>query len=490
MRVRIALAILGTAVVALLLAGAATVLVVRAEARADTEDRLREQLTALADALPPPGAARAGRPGAQITRRTLVRLARGLDLDGLTSVAVADGRVSGELPDGVPVDELDPVRLSAGDVLGGGSGDRAWAAAPLIGGQRTNVLVATSTTPAEPPVLQWFAFAALVTLIGGAAVAVVLARTLTDPLRRVEVAAERLAAGDLSIRLPDPPPRAGAEVADLTRSINALAGALERSRGLERQFLMSVSHDLRTPLTSIRGWAEAVADGTAPDAPAAADIIRSEARRLERLVQDLLDLARIDARRFSLDPLDVPVAAVVTEVVDGLEHRASAAGIALRVDDLSAGARAVVDPDRLGQIVANLVENGLRYARAALTVTIGGGGVEDGGDEGLTVSVCDDGPGIAPADLPHVFERLYVARPPPERRTTGSGLGLAIVNELTSAMGGTVTATSPTGPGGGTCVTVRLPRIESVGAARMSQLAALGVSPQGRPAPRPARPRR
>lgn len=453
MRTRITLAILGTAVVALLLAGAATLIVVRSEARSDTEQRLRDQLTALADSLPVGGRNATARPNARVQRQTLVRLARGLDLDDLTVVRVVDGAVTGEVPDGVPSSSLDPDDLTAGQVLSGGSGNQVWAAAPAIGGQRTTVLVATSTTPTPPPVLQWFAVAALVTAFGGALVAVLLARTLTDPLRRVETAAGELAAGDLSVRLPDPPQRAGAEVADLTRSINALAEALERSRGLERRFLMSVSHDLRTPLTSIRGWAEAVADGTAPDAPAAAGIIGTEAQRLQRLVQDLLDLARLDARQFSTSPVEAVVAGVVTGVVGGFARDAAAVGLGIEVDDTSESARAMIDPDRLGQVVANLVDNGLRFARNSLVVAV----TSDA--DAVTVSVTDDGPGIDTEDLPRVFDRLYVSRRSSGRGQPGSGLGLAIVRELTQAMGGTVGATSPTMIDGGTRVAVRLPRL-------------------------------
>jgi two-component system sensor histidine kinase BaeS len=207
---------------------------------------------------------------------------------------------------------------------------------------------------------------------------------------------------------------------------------------------MSVSHDLRTPLTSIRGYAEAVAEGAADDDESrrrAATIIGSEARRLERLVADLLDLARLDAREFSLHPRPVDAAQVVAGAVEALQPAAAEAGLrlaAMAAPPLSA----TLDPERLAQMVANLVENALKYA--ATTVEVG---VEPR-PESLEISVTDDGPGVDPADLPHVFERLYTSRrqnvggtpnPGPGRKV-GTGLGLAIVAQLAEAMGGTVEA--------------------------------------------------
>jgi two-component system sensor histidine kinase BaeS len=231
-----------------------------------------------------------------------------------------------------------------------------------------------------------------------------------------------------------------------------MAAELSRHRSLERAFLMSISHDLRTPLTSIRGYAEAVAEGTADDEATrirAARIIEGEARRLERLVADLLDLARFDAREFSLHPGPVDVAEVAHQAAAALEPAAREAGVRLAVTSPGWGVSpegqqgnliALADRERLGQVVSNLVENALKYAATTVevTATAAGGGVE--------IGVADDGPGIAPEDLPHVFERLYTSRRQPGRKV-GTGLGLAIVRELVSAMGGHV-AVGPTATGG------------------------------------------
>jgi two-component system sensor histidine kinase BaeS len=237
--------------------------------------------------------------------------------------------------------------------------------------------------------------------------------------------------------------RADPETASLAHSINTMAASLARLRGMEHQFLLSVSHDLRTPLTSIRGFAEAISDGAATDVPRAAAVIASESRRLERLVGDLLDLAKLEARQFSLDLRPVNLAEVVGDTGEGFRPAADELGLGLEVSVEGAAALVSADPDRLAQVVANLVENALKYASSRVRV-------------GATVSsaqavvwVDDDGPGIAADDLPHVFERLFMSSRYPARRV-GSGLGLAIVAELVHAMGGTVRAESPLWTAGGT----------------------------------------
>ena len=189
-----------------------------------------------------------------------------------------------------------------------------------------------------------------------------------------------------------------------------MGDALARARNLERQFLLSVSHELRTPLTSIRGYADAVADGATDDVRGAVAVIGAEARRLERLVEDLLDLARLDAKRFSLKPTLVDCVDVVAGVADGFRPEAEAAGLQIVTALPEAPGTALLvtaDPDRLAQIVANLVENAFKHADRRIVV----GAERDNG--WCALSVVDDGPGIAPADLPHVFERHFRADPPP-----------------------------------------------------------------------------
>ena len=271
----------------------------------------------------------------------------------------------------------------------------------------------------------------------------IIARWISRPVRRVAEASRSLAEG-LS---PEPVPLEGsAELATLASTFNAMAEQLQRAREAERNFLLSVSHELKTPLAAIRGYAEGLEEGVF-GAEEAAATIREEARRLERLVRDLLDLARMNRREFVVHREPVDLAEIAREVVRRYEADARAAAVELDAD--AAGpAPALADPDRALQIVSNLVENALRSTPA-------GGSVRVGASPGLLV-VEDTGVGLSADDLPHAFERFYLHdRNPDGRSRIGSGLGLAIVKELTERMDGTVSVESELGRG--TTFRVRLP---------------------------------
>lgn len=363
-----------------------------------------------------------------------------------------------ELPEGHTAADLDldPDTLAAGAVQTGRVGDLAFVARPL-GGAATGTPVLILTQPVESDAddrargffLVGSALAAGIAM----GVAFVLARRLTQPLAAMGATADAIAQGDLGARVslngvPDD------ELAELARTLNGMAEELEHARGLERAFLLSVSHDLRTPLTSIRGYAEALTDGTIPatdEQRRAATVIAAESRRLSRLVDDLLDLARLDARQFSLHPRAVDAATVVATAVDAFRPAADDLGIDLAVDTPES-VPATIDADRLGQIVGNLVENALKYARRSITVSL----TRDGPDA-FELRVADDGPGLAEEDVDRVFDRLYVSRARPGR-SVGTGLGLAIVHELAAAMGGAATVERSAAPTVGATFTVRLPR--------------------------------
>ena len=215
---------------------------------------------------------------------------------------------------------------------------------------------------------------------------------------------------------------------------------------------MAISHDLRTPLTAIRGYAEALTEGAMEDTARAGGIIATEANRLERLVGDLLDLSRIDARRFTLQPVDIDVVDAVAATVDAFQPAAAASLVTLRGPLDSTPALVTADPDRLAQVVANLVENALAYCEQEVDVS-----AEPTEDGGAQIAVSDDGPGIPVDDLPKVFEPHF--RSDRVGRRLGTGLGLAIVAELVTAMGGTIKVMSPRpGRETGTRMTVHLPR--------------------------------
>ena len=290
----------------------------------------------------------------------------------------------------------------------------------------------------------------------GAAVIIVavlaglLARRLGDRLRRVDDAAGRVAAGDLTARVEDD---GDDEVSHLAASFNDMAHQLEAASARERDFLLNVGHDLRTPLTSIAGYAETLADGKigSDEIPQVAAALQRQSGRLSRLVEDLMLLSRLEAREFSLRPEPVDVGALVAGVAEEYRGRATADHVRLDIEVGDAG-DIDVDPVRVSQVVSNLIENALRYTPEGGTVAV----AVRPTSEGVELSVADNGPGIDPDDLPRVFERLFVAQRYRAVRPEGSGLGLSIVRELVDAMDGGVRVESE--PGRGTTVMVALPR--------------------------------
>ena len=195
-----------------------------------------------------------------------------------------------------------------------------------------------------------------------------LARRISRPLVHAAAAAHRLAAGERDIRLrPDGP----AEVADVAEGLNTLAAALATSEGRQRAFLLSVSHELRTPLTAIRGFAEAIADGVAVDrTPAAGETIVAESQRLQRLVSDLLDLARLGADDFRLDVAAVDLTALLTEAAAVWSARCEAVGVRFAAELPTAPVVVATDPTRIRQVVDGLAENALRVTPSGAPIVL------------------------------------------------------------------------------------------------------------------------
>src|SRR2546423_3855433 len=296
---------------------------------------------------------------------------------------------------------------------------------------------------------QWSPFlrALLIAALAGAALAAVfafaLARRISRPVHRVAEAARTLARGTR----PAPVPVEGAsELATLATAFNDLAEQLARAREAERSFLLSVSHELKTPLTAIRGWAEALGEG-AVDAHDAAETVAAEAARLERLVRDLLDLARMNRTDFSVHPSEIDLAEVAADAVRRYHQQAAAFGVELVAVSDGGRAPAVADADRALQVVSNLVENALRLTPRGGEVRV----VTAPGE----LRVEDTGPGLQQEERERAFERFYLHERYGHERPVGTGLGLAIVKELTQAMGGRVDVASD--PDRLTAFTVRLP---------------------------------
>jgi len=502
LRTRLLASLVLTAILVLTLAGTTTYLIVQATAEeaaisdlSDKAGELRRQASAFNDMLDArrneagtnPGRVGRRQPGTGDTALTpaqkvtsylaavvrLLRLADArvvfLDVNGDVVDPVDLGRpvLTGagradvfSLPSTIPAGSIQTERVLDGERVTGRHGSMVFLVEPIAstalrrsGAERAVIVltqrVETNVVGRAGPA---FLVAAAVALVICVVISLWLARRLTRPLHAVEVTARRLAQGDLAARAEV---AAGTEdeLAGLAATLNTMAAQLELARGAERSFLLSVSHDLRTPLTSIRGYAEALADGTLDAAASeervrAAGIISGEARRLERLVRDLLDLARLDTHQFSLHPGPCDAASVVREAAEAFGPAASDLDLTLSTRDIPATIPADIDADRLGQVVANLVENALKYATARVEVSL----TTDGGSLSLVVE--DDGPGIPADQATRVFERLYTVRGTPGR-AVGTGLGLAIVHELSNALGGRASVAHSDGYG--TRFVVQLP---------------------------------
>ena len=286
-----------------------------------------------------------------------------------------------------------------------------------------------------------FAIAAAVGVLLAAVASFLLAGAVVRPIKRIALAIQRLAAGEQYVPLPV---EGSDEVAGLAASFNQMAEELQRTKEAEQSFLLSVSHELKTPLSSIRGHGEALLDGVL-DVPTAAGVVVSEAKRLERLVRDLLDLGRLNQRSFAVNLEPVDLGEIVQDALSRHQSAARDVGVELS-GEVDGAAPATADPDRVLQVLSNLIENAVRSTPAGGSVCVSAG-------PGL-LTVADTGPGLAPDDLPRAFERFFLYSRYAANRAVGTGLGLAIVKELTEAMGGSVTVASS--PGQGTVFTVRL----------------------------------
>jgi two-component system, OmpR family, sensor kinase len=322
-------------------------------------------------------------------------------------------------------------------------GQREFYGARLVGQKGFILLRPTSLTASSwRPHLEGLLIGAGAAGVLAALAAFLLARAISRPVRRVAEATRALADGQTPTTVPVEGAR---ELAVLAQSFNDLAVQLTRARAAERSFLLSVSHELKTPLTAIRGYAEGLAEGAFPSAEAA-ETIRREAARLERLVRDLLDLARMRKAEFSVRTEPIDLGAVARECVQRYEAQARAFGVSIEAV-VAEPAPALGDADRTLQVVSNLVENALRLTPPDGTVRV----LAARG----ALAVEDTGPGLKADELPHAFERFYLYSRYGGERPVGSGLGLAIVKELAEGMGGSVAVSSE--PGGVTRFAVRIP---------------------------------
>lgn len=283
-----------------------------------------------------------------------------------------------------------------------------------------------------------------VTLIGSASLALVLAvglalalaRFIARPVEQVTKAAGRVAAGDLSVRIPLPRSRSNAsETARLAQSFNSMADSLERLERNRKNMVADVAHELRTPLTVMRGRLEALEDGVAPLEISEVHDLHDQVLVLSRLVEDLRVLSLADAGKLSLELRDVDLGELARTVANGFQVAARERGIALNVeaapDVVTTG-----DRDRLTQVMVNLIDNAMRLTPAGGSVTL----VVAATADGPLFEVRDSGPGIPAGSESRIFERFVRTDDGRARVAGGSGLGLAIVNSIVELHNGTVRA--------------------------------------------------
>jgi len=308
------------------------------------------------------------------------------------------------------------------------------------------------------------ALAALAALLIAAAVSVFVARRLTRPILAVASAANAFAHGDRTARSPADGP---GELGTLANAFNTMADHVVRAEHTRRRLSADIAHELRTPLAALQAGLEELRDGLADPVPERLGALHDQALRLGRVVDDLAALSAAEAARLTLHRADADLSAIAAAALASQEPAMRAAGLII---DRTLGDRVTVaaDADRVHQAVVNLLANTARYCRPGDTVSVRV--FASGGD--AVLQVADTGPGIAPADLPHVFERLW--RATTSSAVAGSGIGLAVVRELITAHGGTVDVDSS--PGHGATFTIRLPLVAN---ARAVALTATGVIADG-----------
>lgn len=290
----------------------------------------------------------------------------------------------------------------------------------------------------------------LVTMVWATLVSLILAQRLAGPIQEMQAATTRLAAGDLSQRVPV---RTRDELGALAQSLNAMAAELERLDAMRREFVADASHELRTPVANLAVATEALRASLpqpSGDAAALLDSIEHEVGRLRGLVETLLDLSAIESTRVRLHIVPADLREVVREVLRSFQPRAARQRIALELVEPPHPVVARVDPDRMTQVLNNLLDNALKFTPPEGRVTVRV--VEERDRVALTVE--DTGPGIPPADLPHIFDRFFKADRSRSGRQ-GAGLGLAIARALVRAQGGRLAAENC--PEAGARFTVILP---------------------------------
>ncbi len=325
------------------------------------------------------------------------------------------------------------------------------------GVQVGTVLVEAQPPPPRNPAEEAFAAqtnrALLLGALGATAVALVLAilmaRTLTRPIQELSIASRQIAQGNLQQEVPV---RTQDELGDLAIAFNQMSRDLNHANQARRQMTADIAHDLRTPLTVLAGYLEAMEDGTLPPTPARLQMMGQEVDVLNRLVADLRTLSLADASQLTLHKEPVIINELLELVQAAFAHQAAQQQISLTVKTEDPLPEVTVDQARLRQALDNLISNALRYTPAGGAITLGAAPT---GNDGVQISITDTGAGIPASDLPHIFDRFYRGDRSRQEGNGESGLGLAIARSLIIAHEGTIDVTST--PGEGTTFTISLP---------------------------------
>ncbi len=311
----------------------------------------------------------------------------------------------------------------------------------------------------EEAFLRSVRFSLLLVMIGGCLLALglgaLMSYQITRPLRELRQAVAEIASGNLGSRVQI---RGEDEVAELAHAFNEMARALQSQEEKRRQMLADIAHELRTPLSVIRGHLEALLDGLYPLDSAHLAPIYNETILLQRLVEDLRVLSLAEAGQLPLEKRLFDASELVKEIVELAEAEAAEKGLSLECS-VESPLPLYADRQRIGQVIHNILANALNFTPEGGRITVKARKINSGppakAREFVEISVSDTGPGIPPEDLPHIFDRFWRKEPSRSRSTGGSGLGLSIVKELVEAHGGTIEVQSTVGKG--TTFTVRIP---------------------------------
>jgi two-component system, OmpR family, sensor histidine kinase BaeS len=296
--------------------------------------------------------------------------------------------------------------------------------------------------------------ASVAALAAALAVSAFVTHRIARPVAALADAASEVAAGRFDVTVPAP--SLGAEFDTLTRSFTEMAVRLHRVETTRRRLLADLAHEMRTPVATLDGYLEGFEDGVATLDPDTAVMLRIQTRRLARLAEDVSAVSRAEENQLELHPTVTTARRLVDGALAAAADRYADKGVAICSDVQEHLPDVRVDPDRLGQVLGNLLDNALRHTAHGGTVTVAAAAA----DGHVLLQVADTGTGIPPEHLPHVFERFYRVDTARSRADGGSGIGLAITKALVEAHGGRITATS-SGPGRGAQFTVQLPPHEA-----------------------------